>query len=263
MSWVESLKPNPNAKLRLFCCHHSGVGASTYFPWINHIPNFVELKAIQLPGREARFGEPLLTNLDSVITGLMEEFTSFLDKPYLLFGHSVGALIVYELSKKLQMENAVLPKTLIVSGCRAPHLIPLQTMHTLPDQEFIKKLMEYNGTPDEVINNQDLLELFLPILRADFCIGETYCYQKSQPLNCDIVAIGGAQDATVSIDRLKEWRLHTALEFSLQLFPGDHFFVKSALPEVLAFISHIATHSLEPENTYHMLRKEKAGASNH
>jgi medium-chain acyl-[acyl-carrier-protein] hydrolase len=248
MNWIEPLKSNPEAKIRLICCHHSGVGASTYYPWIKQIPNFVELNAIQLPGRETRFGETLLTNLDSVIEGLMKDFLKLLDKPYLLFGHSVGALIVYELSKKLQAESMPLPKTLIISGSRAPHLPPLQNMHLLSENEFIEKLALYNGTPQEVLNNKDLLELFLPILRADFCIGETYRYQESLPIQCDIVALGGTDDPTVSLERLQEWKMHTASHFNLHLLPGDHFFVKSSLDNVLAIINKIATQCLKKED---------------
>ncbi len=231
--------------MRLICCHHSGAGASSYHPWVKYLPDFMELKAIQLPGRESRLEETLLTDIAQVIDSLGNEFLTLLDKPYILFGHSLGALIAYELCQKLQFQKALLPTTLIVSGCRAPHLPRSTHLHKLTEPEFIKKLFEYNGTPNEILNNSELLELFLPILRADFCISETYCYQPSPPLACNLIVLGGKKDNAVSIASLEAWKTHTTSAFKLHLFPGDHFFIKSYLSDVLQVINEIADFTVQ------------------
>ena len=134
MKWIESLKLNPQCNVRLICCHHSGGGASLFYPWVKYLSDIVEVAAIQLPGRETRFNEPLLNNLEDVIDGLTKEFRGILDKPYILFGHSLGGLICFELTRHLQNLSLRLPEHLIVSGCKAPHLpMRKKPIHGLPD----------------------------------------------------------------------------------------------------------------------------------
>ena len=201
----------------------------------------VELAAVQLPGRETRFSEPLLDNIDAVISPLLEDFKSYLDKPFILFGHSIGGLISFELTRALRKQGLPLPLHVIISGSRAPHLpINRLPLHNLPTPELISALSIYNGMPKEILNdNNELAELFFPIIRADFKIRETYLYKQEPPLLCDITAICGEEDPTVSIADTQQWNQHTLLDFSHFSIPGDHFFIKSAERAVLDIIGKI------------------------
>ncbi len=240
MKWIDFFRVNKDSNLRLFCFHYAGGGASFYYPWAKHLPENIELAAIQLPGRETRFSEPLLKSMEAVINALFEEFKLLLDKPFVFFGHSVGALTCYELTRKLHDFSLKLPEHLIVSGCRAPHSpFRKKAIRSLPDAEFMSELMQYNGTPQVMLEHRELLELFLPIIRADFTISETYQYLEGNPFRCDITAINGREDSTVLQSDVQNWNLHTCLKFKRFTLPGDHFFIKSAQREVFDIISGI------------------------
>lgn len=241
MNWIEFFKPNDKCAFRLFCFHYSGAGASTFYPWVSKLPEDVELGAIQLPGRETRFDESLLTNMEEVISGLVEDFKSYLEKPFLLFGHSLGALISFELVRALKNLDLQSPMHLIVSGCRAPDL-PSQRrhVHNLSDNDLVTSLLMYNGISKKIIvENPGFLELFLPIVRADFTIFETYDYLEKSPLNCDITAIGGKNDPLVSDDDIKRWRYQTSQNFRHLPVPGDHLFIKSNPGYVIDIVNEI------------------------
>jgi medium-chain acyl-[acyl-carrier-protein] hydrolase len=238
MQWIEFYKPNNKSKVRLFCFHHGGGGASAFYKWADKLPETIELGAVQLPGRENRFDEPLLQNMEEVIHGLLKNFDSYLGKPYIFFGHSMGAKISFELARALRNLNLPLPSHLVVSGCGAPHLpSDRPPIHALPDHEFISQLLIYNGIPPEIINNkEDLINLYLPIIKADFKILENYEFKIEEALPCNIVAIHGREDSTVEEENILEWKYHTAYNFRYFSTSGDHFFIKSAQNEVLNII---------------------------
>lgn len=244
MKWIEYLKPNRNSELRLFCCHYAGGSASSFYPWTKYFTENIEIAGIQLPGRGTSCGETPINIMEAVIEALSKEFKSWLDKPFILFGHSLGSLIIFELTKMLAALS-VSPEHLIVSGCRAPHLPPRRKpISKLPDREFISKLMDYNGTPKEFLEHQELLELFLPTLRADFAITENYRYLESDPLPCNITAIIGDNDPNIYESDVKEWDQHTRLGFKYYVLPGDHFFINSARTELIDIIKKIISHTL-------------------
>lgn len=237
-AWIKCPRPNPQARLRLFCFPYAGGAASLFRTWADRLPDTVEVCAIQLPGREERHREPLFTDLPSLIAALSADFTAFLDRPFALFGHSVGALVCFELTRHLRQQNDPMPLHLFAAGRRAPQL-PDTTpaLHNLPDDRFIAELRSYNGTPEIVLQNAELMDLFLPILRADFALNETYRYTAQLPLNCPISALGGLADHTVSLDSLKAWQMQTTASFDLQMFPGGHFFLKDAQDQLLQTIA--------------------------
>lgn len=244
MKWVEFFHKNKNANLRLICSHYAGGGASAFYQWQKYLPANIEVAAIQLPGRESRFGESLFNNMKDIINELCENFTSCLDKPFILFGHSLGALICFELTRKLQKQALLLPEHLILSGCKAPHIQRRRkAIHTLPDKEFIKELMQYNGMPNEILDCEEILNLFLPIIRADFTVSETYCYTDVDILPVNITAISGCHDSTVLEADMKEWSRYTCKNFSHFSLEGDHFFIKSAQEKLLDIIKAVASTS--------------------
>ncbi|NMG22787.1 thioesterase II family protein, partial [Brasilonema bromeliae] len=152
-----------------------------------------------------------------------------LNKPFVFFGHSMGAVVSFELARRLYQNYRLTPLHLYVSGHRAPQIPdPEPPIHNLPEPAFLNELRRYNGTPKEVLDNSELMQLLLPILRADFAVLENYVYTPSVPLTCPITAFGGLQDWKVSREDLAGWQQQTNGAFSIQMFPGDHFFVYSS-----------------------------------
>ena len=162
---------------RLFCFPYAGGGASIYRQWASKLPVWIEVCAFQLPGREIRMREPGHTDLRSAVEEVADTIHSLLDKPFYLFGHSMGSAISFELARLLRRSGLPQPRHLFVSARRAPQLPqPKEDIHVLPEREFLASIKKLGGTPEEVLKNEELMELFLPTLRADFTLLETYKY---------------------------------------------------------------------------------------
>jgi medium-chain acyl-[acyl-carrier-protein] hydrolase len=235
-SWISFRKPAPETRLRLFCFPYAGAGALIFRTWSDGLPADVEVCPVQLPGRGTRSSERPFTHLSTLVEALAEALAPLLDKPFAFFGHSLGALVSFELARRVRSRYGVNPSRLFVSAGRAPQ-IPRRgpAIHTLPEKEFLAELRRLNGTPSELLEHRELMELMLPLLRADFALFETYVYASEPPLGCPISAFGGLQDRRVQDSDLEAWRTQTSKEFSLQMFPGDHFFLSQpALLRVLA-----------------------------
>ncbi|MDK1288560.1 thioesterase II family protein [Pseudoalteromonas umbrosa] len=232
-------KPNPHATLRLFCFPYAGGAPNIFMPWLNKLPNNVELVLIQLPGRGARLMEAPHNKMSSIIDELMLHSSFITQKPNVFFGHSLGSRVAYELALTLQKNNLALPQKLIASGSRAPHLENHKTpIYHLPESEFITKLRELNGTPKEVLDNAELMELFLPLLRADFEIAD--CYQtEKHPLPVPIDVFFGHEDIDVTPPMINAWQALSALPITQHAFNGDHFFINSHSEQVIKAVSKL------------------------
>ncbi|MBA3805834.1 MAG: thioesterase, partial [Acidobacteria bacterium] len=197
-----------------------------------------EVTAIQLPGRGSRMQEPPATSIPQLVEELMPVVLARRDLPFAFFGHSMGASISFELARRLRREGAPGPLHLFVSGRSAPQLDRnYPSLHALPRAELLEELKRLNGTPREVLEHAELMELLLPILRADFSICDTYKHAEEPPLNCPITVFGGLEDSFIPRPRLEAWRVQTAAAFTLRMLPGDHFFLhsqKSLLLRLLA-----------------------------
>ena len=159
-------------------------------------------------------------------------------KPFAFFGHSLGALLAYETARYCQSKNWPLPKHLFVSGCTAPQdRRPARNLHKLGDDELIGSLREYNGTPPEILENRELMEILLPMIRADFQLAEEYRPSHGPALPLGITALFGTRDEHVSHEEVKNWAKETAGEFDVRAFEGDHFFINGAAGEVLQCLS--------------------------
>ncbi len=226
--WVMKPRVSNGASLRLFCFPYAGGGAIIYHGWPPRLP-MIELLSVQLPGRETRLKEAPYTSLPALVRATGQALLPFFDKPFCFFGHSMGALIAFELAREIRREYGLSPRHIFVSGRRAP-TIPLQhkTIHDLPQKEFIERLRDLNGTRPAVLEFTELIELLLPMLKADFAICETYVYKHDEPLNCGISAFGGLEDGHVKREHLEAWRQQTVREFKLRMLPGDHFFLHSS-----------------------------------
>ena len=227
-------EPQTTSKVRLFCFPYAGGGASAFRSWANELPPTVELACIQLPGRETRIRETPIANLPDLIQQLKPAILPHLTLPFAFFGHSMGALIAFELTRSLHHTQSPLPQHLFVSACRAPQL-PRHTppRHTLSTSELIAELHRLKGTPAEILNNNELMELLLPTIKADFGVVDTYIYRTQPPLPLSLKALGGQEDSEVSPEQLFPWHKQSTSEFSSHIFPGDHFFIQQRQSSVL------------------------------
>jgi len=226
-SWISFRKPGPEARLRLFCFPYAGAGALIFRTWSDGLPADVEVCPVQLPGRVTRLMERPFTQLSPLVEALAQALVPLLDKPFAFFGHSLGALVSFELARRIRRQYGVHPVRLFVSAARAPQIPHRDApIHTLPEKDFLAELRRLNGTPSEILDHEELMEIMLPLLRADFAVYETYVYSAEPPLNCPISAFGGLQDRRVNNSDLDAWRAQTSVSFSLRMFPGDHFFLK-------------------------------------
>jgi len=237
-SWIACRKPNPQARLRLFCFPYAGTGASIFRTWSDGLPADVEVCPVQFPGRGTRLMETPFTQISPPVQVLAQAMAPLLDKPFAFFGHSLGALAGFELARQLRRQSGVQPVRLFVSADRAPQ-IPHgdRPIHALPEGEFLGELRRLNGIPGKVLEDVELMQFMLPVLRADFAAYETYVYSSEPPLNCPISAFGGLQDRRVSRGDLEAWRDQTSASFSLRIFPGDHFFWHTTQPRLLQVLS--------------------------
>lgn len=236
--WVTFPHPVPNARLRLFAFPYAGGTALTYRAWPLGLPPDVELCTIQLPGHGNRLHEPLFDRLAPLIDDFVPKLIEHLDKPFVFFGHSMGALLAFETARRLRKDYARLPKLLFISGHRpAQTRDPNIRTFDLPEPEFIEELRRLDGTPSEVLDHPELLEMMIPILRADFAIAQTYTCVDEPPLECDLTAFGGISDVTVTREHLEVWRTHTSGNFKLRMFLGNHFYLNSARTSLLQTIA--------------------------
>jgi medium-chain acyl-[acyl-carrier-protein] hydrolase len=227
-SWVTYPKSNPQASLRLFCFPYTGGGAFSFRTWTGSLPKTIEVCPIELPGRGTQIGLVLFTRLEPLVQAIAQSLLPHLDKPFAFFGHSMGALVSFEVARLLRKQNEREPVQLFVSGCRALQIpSPEPLLHTLPEPAFLDRLRRLNATPKAVLENVELMQLLLPVLRADVAVIETYVYASEPPLNCLIAVFGGLQNVEVDFDCLQAWRQQTNAS-SLQMLSGDHFFLHSA-----------------------------------
>lgn len=233
--WVTLPRPNPTARVRLFCFPYAGAGASVFYTWPQTLPAEVEVCPVQLPGRESRLMEKPYSGMDELTEKLGEVLQPYMDMPFAFFGHSNGAIMSFELARKLRREGRPLPLHLFLSGRPASHMPSRHPkIHHLPEPEFIQQLRRLEGTPEEVLANREIMELLLPLLRADFSLAETYQYREEAPLEIPVSAYGGRTDKDVNEEEVAAWGVHTTAPFRLVMFPGGHFFLNENRPLVLA-----------------------------
>jgi medium-chain acyl-[acyl-carrier-protein] hydrolase len=224
--WLAYREANPRARLRMFCFPYAGGGASAYRGWGASLPQEIEVCPVQLPGREGRLREEPFTRSTEMIAAVADALTPWLDLPFVFFGHSMGGMIGFELTRVLRRLGKTLPLHLFVSGRRAPQLPARdEPIHDLPEPEFIERLRELNGTPEEVLQHSELMKLLIPLLRADFAVNETYEYVEEPPFDVGISAFGGLGDIDVSRDDVEAWSVQTRGRFRMRMMPGDHFFL--------------------------------------
>jgi len=249
--WVFFPKKNPAAHVRLFCFPYAGGGVHIYYPWPTALPSWVEVVAIQLPGRGARLRDAPLTQVSQMADILAEQLCPLLDKPFAFFGHSLGATVAFEVMRTLRAQGKPLPGLFMPAGRQAPQLLEQDppTYH-LPDAEFIRELARLNGTPQAVLDNAELMDIVMPALRADFEAAETYEYQMDSPFCMPFWVCGGRQDVVNHTDEaMAAWRMHTQGEFASAGLPGEHFFIHSDEAQLLDMMTHVLSKTFKATKT--------------
>jgi medium-chain acyl-[acyl-carrier-protein] hydrolase len=236
-SWIACKSPAPSGLLRLFCFPYAGGSASMFRAWIKPLSPVVEVLPVQLPGRGDRINEAAFTDLTPLVEALVKALAPYLDTPFAFFGHSMGALISFELARKLRSDHGPMPVHIIASGRRAPQIAQDRMTYNLGDADFEEELIRLGGTSNEIVKHPEIMELIRPLLRADFQVCQEYKYTHQPPLPCPLTVIGGADDPDVRIDHLNAWREQTTREFSVSTLPGDHFFIQSASAAVLQLVA--------------------------
>jgi medium-chain acyl-[acyl-carrier-protein] hydrolase len=233
-SWVTCPQPNPEAKLRLFCFPFVGGSAMAFRTWPDYLPKTVEVCPIEIPGRGRQIKSSLYTEIQPLVREIAINIIPYLDKPFAFFGYSMGASIGFELIRLLRSEYNFHPLHFFVAARRAPQF-PAEKppISKLPDADFLVEIAQFNGTPAAVLENTKLMEIFLPIIRADFTVLESHVYTDQALLNCPITAFGGLQDEAVSHSAILAWQAQTSAKFSLQMIEGDHFFMNTATTTLL------------------------------
>ena len=223
--WLDRPRPAPDASLRIVAVPHAGGGPSAILPLAEALAPEIEVWTAQLPGRERRYGEPLAESLGEIVRPLAAAIAAHVPAPYVLFGHSMGALVSFEIARQLPTLGAPPPERLIVSAQSAPHLSRTRpARHTLPDSDLLAWLSQVGGAPQQVLRDEDLMRLLLPILRADLRICETYRYRPGPPVPCPVTAIAGSDDPQAEMDDVAAWWRHTSAGFDLRPMPGGHFY---------------------------------------
>jgi medium-chain acyl-[acyl-carrier-protein] hydrolase len=236
-SWVVTTPyMSSRAKLRLFCLPYAGGGGSIYRTWQTSFPAAVEICPIQLPGREMRLKEPHIRNFRLLLKELSRALIPFTDEPYALFGHSMGALLVYELALDLVDQGRLPPSYVFVSGRQAPHIsreILSKSIHKMSDGEIVSELSLVSGSTFAVaLQDTELAKLVLPTLRADLEVCQSYSHLPHPPIKVSMAALGGASDPAVRPEDLQPWQETVSGPFSLHIIDGNHLFVVNAARQV-------------------------------
>jgi medium-chain acyl-[acyl-carrier-protein] hydrolase len=243
-SWIAHRYPQAKAYLRLFCFPFAGGNAQSFQAWHSDLPPSIEVCPIELPGHGTRLREPLYRELDVLVNSMVTALIPYLDLPFAFFGHSMGALLAFELTRLLRRQYGLVPTHLFVSGRHAPQILPnpnTTPTYALPHEQFIEKLEILSGTPKTILQNPEIMGVLLPVLRADLTMAETYNYQHEAPLECPIIALGGLQDPVSSQAELEAWQVQTNLQFRHYMLPGNHFFIQSEKSAVLRIIARAMT----------------------
>lgn len=238
--WFFIPKKVYSPSIRLICLPYAGGGVRTYQSWAAQLPEGVELVAVQPPGRGSFMGTPAYNNMAMLVNALYKEISPLLDRPYVLFGHSLGSRIAFELLHQLQLRNQRLPELFMASGSSSPDTARSKaSTYQLSDAQFVAELQRMNGTPTEVLENKELMSILLPLLRADFQLAETYRFTGSVQFPLELHVLGGLDDVDVPLENLPHWGRFFSKKMHVHTFAGGHFFIETHQSEVIALVRRL------------------------
>ncbi|WP_433462457.1 thioesterase II family protein [Spirillospora sp. CA-128828] len=235
MSWFRCPETRPWASMRLFCLPHAGGSAVFYRPWAKEISPAVEVHAAQYPGRADRMGDALVTDAHQLARLVAGAMAPLMDRPAALFGHSMGAVLAYEVARLLQ-ERGSAPVHVFASGARPPHDRGEDRVSGKDDDGVVAEMIKLGGTDAEALRDPELRELVLPYVRNDFALIEDYAHRAGTRLAVPVTAIVGDDDPHVTEDQARGWGQVTDGRFALKVLPGGHFYLTEQQPAVIAEI---------------------------
>lgn len=244
--WFRIFRSRPYATARLICLPHAGGAASFFSDWGHHLPESIELVAIQYPGRQERLGDPMVNRMADLTDALVHVMPAILDRPYVLFGHSMGAAVGHELCVSLMQKNMRLPERLVVSAREAPQHNQAGDLHRAPEPLFCERLIELGNTPAELLQSEEWRKLMLPVIRNDYQLIETYVPTPlHRTLPIPLSAFAGDKDSELTVEQAADWSSLTSKSFQLRIFDGDHFYLCKHRAAVVAEAIH-SLRSLPP-----------------
>jgi surfactin synthase thioesterase subunit len=231
------LRPDPSARFRLFCFPYAGGNAALFRSWRDQLRPTIDLCPVQIPGRGNRFTEPPLRRLSALCDVLAGELLPWLDVPCAFFGHSMGALVAFEMARHLRRHARPGPTHLFLSGAPGPRRPLPSPLHPLPEPALLAELRRLNGTPPEILEQRAFMAMVIPLIRADLELYETHVYSPEDLLDCPISVFAGVADGLAGREDVAEWQDETRGPFTLRMFEGDHFFLHKARMPLLRAIS--------------------------
>ncbi|OON71709.1 thioesterase II family protein [Streptomyces tsukubensis] len=236
-AWIRCFQSPPKIHSRLFCFPHAGGSASYFHPLSRALSGTAaQIAAVQYPGRQERRREPCIDNIPEAADLLCTALADWADLPMALFGHSMGALLAYEVGRRLE-DRGITVLSVFVSGRRAPSVIRHEDVHRRDDAGLVEEIKSLSGTDPAVFDDPEIIESSLPAIRNDYKAAETYVHVADGMLNCPLTALVGDSDPRVSQDEVRAWSEHTRGDFLVRVFPGGHFYLDHHLPEIAATIS--------------------------
>ncbi|MFC9927360.1 thioesterase II family protein [Streptomyces sp. NPDC127190] len=223
--WIRRFHPSPEARIRLVCLPHAGGGATYYHPLSAALAPDVEALAVQYPGHQDRHREPCIDSLPELARRLVPELLPLTDRPFAVFGHSMGASLGFEVARLLEHEHGVVPAALFASGRRAPSEHREEFLHQQGDDVLVRDVRELSGTDARLLADPELLDMVLPALRSDYKAIETYRYVPGPDLSCPVTVLIGDEDPRVTLDEARSWTAHTTGDFALKVYGGGHFYL--------------------------------------
>ncbi len=235
--WFESLAAVHTPQLRLFCFPYGGGNAHVFRDWQLYLGPEIDVCLVHLPGRARRMGERPRTRLAPLVEELADLIGAEIPGRFAFYGHSMGALIAFELTRTLRRRGQDVPAHLFLSACRAPTAIrSVPPTYNLSAPDFMAKIARLRGTPKEFFEHPEIQNALLPLLRADFEITDTYDYVPESPLACPITIYGGDRDELATQEQLAPWKQETLTDYRCEVFAGDHFFIQSHKADFLRIL---------------------------
>ncbi|MER0242931.1 alpha/beta fold hydrolase [Streptomyces sp. HSW2009] len=232
--WLRRFHPAPAAPARLVCFPHAGGSASFYFPVSAALASDADVVAIQYPGRQDRRHEPNVEDLNALADRIAPVVAPLFDRPVVFFGHSMGAVLAFEVARRLQGDGHV-PAKLFASGRRAPSTRRAENVHQRDDDGIVAEMKAMSGTDAQVLGDEELLRMVLPAIRSDYRAIETYAPVETT-VDCPITALVGDADPKTTIPEAEAWGGHTTAEFATEVFGGGHFYLSPRAAEVIALV---------------------------
>jgi len=241
--WYKKFRDTPNCKVRMVCFPHAGGSAQDFRKWIEYLPADIELLVAQMPGRAERIQEKLCSNFDELVNNFLQALTLLLDKPYFLLGHSLGGSLAFEIAKGIRRIGYRMPNRLIVISRGGPSIPEPNPKYDLPDEKFVDYLKSQSGTNERILGDRETLNFFLPIIRNDVKLADTYSdyYKKETPISCPINVFWGSNEANLDQRMIKEWKNETSSQFTEDQFEGSHFFLHEQPERVIKRILELET----------------------